>query len=206
MADYTTEVKLLKNEVQLLRDELAVMKRKYEDIIYNLDTENFSSRFTKEQKDMRASIEFTAEGIKTKVSNEEFQSAMTQTANQIATEVSSLDSKLSSKITQTSDSINATVSELSTKVSSVSVKANSISTRVENMEEGEFNGYTLFEQTYDKLTITVDGTKVVIEESGQKSGTITLAPGTHEIVVSYSKDHIYNKNDDIATIKFIKPF
>ena len=61
----------LRNEVQLLRDELAIMKRTFEDIIYNLDTDNFSSRFTKEQGKMRAAIEFTAEGIKSKVSKED---------------------------------------------------------------------------------------------------------------------------------------
>ena len=36
--------KQLRNEVQLLRDELAIMKRKYEDILYNLDDDNFSRR------------------------------------------------------------------------------------------------------------------------------------------------------------------
>ena len=80
---YKAEVKKLRNEVQLLRDELAIMKRKYEDIIYNLDTDNFSSRFVQEQGDMRTAIEVTAEGIKTKVSNEEFESAMSQTAERI---------------------------------------------------------------------------------------------------------------------------
>ena len=63
--------KQLRNEVQLLRDELAIMKRKYEDIIYNLDTENFSSRFVKEHDNMKTSIDVTAEGIKTKVSKED---------------------------------------------------------------------------------------------------------------------------------------
>ena len=133
MSDYQIEVKRLTNAVQLLRDELAVMKRKYEDIIYNLDTENFSSRFTKEQKNMKSSIEFTAEKIKTAVTDEEFQSAMEQTANQISIEVSSLDSKLSSQISQT---------------------ANGISTRVERVENGQFNGYTLFEQSWDKFSFT----------------------------------------------------
>ena len=52
--------KQLRNEVQLLRDELAIMKRKYEDIIYNLDTDNFSSRFVKEQGDMKTAIKVTA--------------------------------------------------------------------------------------------------------------------------------------------------
>ena len=67
----TLEMKKLRNEVQLLRDELAIMKRKYEDIIYNLDTDNFSSRFVKEQDNMKTAIEVTAEGIKTKVSKED---------------------------------------------------------------------------------------------------------------------------------------
>lgn len=106
--------KQLRNEVQLLRDELAIFKRKYEDIIYNLDTDNFSSRFVKEQGNMRTAIEVTAEGIKTKVSNEEFQSAITQTAEQIKSEVSALsstDSDLYTMIDQTSSEIRSVVSK-----------------------------------------------------------------------------------------------
>lgn len=80
--------KQLRNEVQLLRDELAIMKRKYEDIIYNLDTDNFSSRFVKEQGNMKTAIEVNAEGIKTKVSNEDFQSTISQTADNISSIVS----------------------------------------------------------------------------------------------------------------------
>lgn len=72
------EVKKLRNEVQLLSDELAIMKRKYEDIIYNLDTDNFSSRFVKEQGDMRTAVEVTAEGIKTKVSKEDLDKELEQ--------------------------------------------------------------------------------------------------------------------------------
>ncbi len=108
------DFKQLRNEVQLLRDELAIMKRKYEDIIYNLDTDNFSSRFVKEQGDMRTAIEINAEGIKTKVSNEEFDSAMTQTAEKIETEVKNredADKQLSSKITQTAEEISTSVSK-----------------------------------------------------------------------------------------------
>lgn len=82
------DFKQLRNEVQLLRDELAIMKRKYEDIIYNLDTDNFSSRFVKEQGDMRTAIEVTAEGVKSKVSKEDFESTITQTAESISSIVS----------------------------------------------------------------------------------------------------------------------
>ena len=106
--------KQLRNEVQLLRDELAIMKRKYEDIIYNLDTDNFSSRFVKEQGDMRTAIEVTAEGIKTKVSNEEFESTKTQLADRITSEVKKLndaDGDLSSEISQTASEIRSVVSK-----------------------------------------------------------------------------------------------
>ena len=108
------DLKRLRNEVQLLRDELAIMKRKYEDILYNLDTDNFSSRFVKEQGDMKTAIEVTAEGIKTKVSNEEFETAIKQTAKTIESEVKTLnqaDEDLFSQIIQTADSIQFVVSK-----------------------------------------------------------------------------------------------
>ena len=84
----TQMIKKLMNEVQMLRDELAVMKRKYEDIIYNLDTDNFSSKFVKEQGDMRTAINVTAESVESKVSKEDFKSAITQTAESISSIVS----------------------------------------------------------------------------------------------------------------------
>ena len=113
------DLKQLRNEVQLLRDELAIMKRKYEDIIYNLDTDNFSSRFVKEQGDMRTAIEINAEGIKTEVTNRidadtELSSEITQNAEKIETEVTERkaeDKVLSSKITQTAEEISTSVSK-----------------------------------------------------------------------------------------------
>ena len=125
--------KQLKNEVQSLRDELAIMKRKYEDIIYNLDDDNFSSRFVKEKGEMRTAIEINAEGIKTKVSNEEFESTKTQTANLISSEVKKLsdkDTELSTKIEQTADEISLQAEKIEdneTKVAELSVKAGEIS-------------------------------------------------------------------------------
>lgn len=73
-----TEIKKLRNEVQGLRDELAKMKRFFEDILYNLDTDNFGSRFVKEQGEMRTAIEVTANGIKTKVSKEDLDKKLEQ--------------------------------------------------------------------------------------------------------------------------------
>ena len=115
--------KQLRNEVQLLRDELAIMKRQYEDIIYNLDTDNFSSRFVKEQGNMKTAIEINAKGIKTKVSNEDLNKSLSnystieQTAEKIKTEVESVntstDNKLKnySTIEQTAEKISSTVTK-----------------------------------------------------------------------------------------------
>ena len=86
--------KELRKEVQLLRDELAIFKRKYEDAIYNLDSENFGKSFTVEQNNMKAQIKVTADAIKTMVSDTDLETALanystiTQTANAIQTIVS----------------------------------------------------------------------------------------------------------------------
>lgn len=129
--------KQLKNEVQELRDTVTRMKRMYEDILYNLDDDNFSSRFVKEKNGMKAEIKITAEEISTKVSNETFESAMTQTAAQIATKVSGND--MQSAIDQKASEITATVSatyetkeSAQTAYSSMEQTATSISTSVTN--------------------------------------------------------------------------
>lgn len=164
--------KQLRNKVQELSDALAIMQRKYEDILYNLDDDNFSGTFLKEKDGMKTSIEINAEGIKTKVSNAEFESAKTQLANEITSKVNTLDGKLSSQITQTASEIDSTVSGLNGAISSVRQTANSVSSRVNNIEDGEFNGYTLFEQTGSKFSFTGN---VEISGSAIVGGTITGA-------------------------------
>ncbi len=79
------DFKQLRNEVQLLRDTIAIMQRKYEDLLYNLDDENLSGRMLKEKEDMKAEIKVTAEEISTKVSKDDLKTAITQTAEQIET-------------------------------------------------------------------------------------------------------------------------
>lgn len=89
------ELKELKNEVQLLRDELAIMQRKYEDLFYNLDTENFSGRFLK--------------GINSKVSSKDVESMISQTESEINTRISSVSGAVSS-VRQTVNSLSSRVS------------------------------------------------------------------------------------------------
>ena len=141
------DFKQLRNEVQLLRDELAIMKRKYEDIIYNLDTDNFSSRFVKEQGDMRTAIEVTAKGIETKVSNEEFQSTQKQTAELISSEVKKLsdaDGELSTKISQTAADIRAEVKK--------------VEEDTKNGIEKTLESYTTLEVTEEKISLSAVNT------------------------------------------------
>lgn len=87
--------KELRREVQLLRDELAVFKRKYEDAIYNLDSDNFGKSFTVEQNNMKAQIKVTADAITTMVSDTDLATALEQY----------------SKITQTAEAIQTVVSK-----------------------------------------------------------------------------------------------
>lgn len=82
------DFKELRNEVQLLRDELAIMQRKYEDILYNIDNENFSSSVIKEKNGMKTKIEINKKGIATLVEDLNNYSTITQTNNKIAMIVS----------------------------------------------------------------------------------------------------------------------
>ena len=148
-----TELKKLRNEVQLLRDELAIMKRKYEDIIYNLDTDNFSGRFVAEYDNMKTDIKVTAEGIKSQVTKEDldtelgktYSSIMEQTADKISAEVTALaakDEELSTKITQTADKIESQVThedlnEALTQYSKVTQTAESISAAVQTLKDAD---------------------------------------------------------------------
>ena len=105
------DFKQLRNEVQSLRDELAIMKRKYEDVIYNIDTDNFSQRVVKQGKDMYSKIEQNAEGISLQAEkveeNKQSLAKLQVTAGEIRTEVQNVDGKLNnySTIEQTAKAI-----------------------------------------------------------------------------------------------------
>lgn len=77
------DFKKLYTEVQTLRDELAIFKRKYEDAIYNLDSDNFGKSFTVEQNNMKAQIKITADALKSTVTSTEMASAIKQSADNI---------------------------------------------------------------------------------------------------------------------------
>lgn len=180
----------LRNEVQLLRDELAIMQRKCEDILYNLDTDNFSSRFVKEQGKMKTAIEVNAKGITTKVSNEEFESTKTQTAQKIESEVKKLtdaDSELSSKITQEADKIRSEVKSTTDAIN------------------GEFKKYSTIEQTAEKISATVtkeyvtnliDGDYVTNDALNEYKVTVTSAIDQKADEINLSVSSTYETQDN----------
>lgn len=97
----------LRNEVQLLRDELAIMQRKYEDILYNLDDDNFSDWFIKEKNGFKIAFkEVFPDGV-------ENESSIEVNAREISYKVSAIDvdNKLVnySTITQTATAITSAV-------------------------------------------------------------------------------------------------
>ena len=152
----TMDLKQLRNEVQLLRDELAITKRKYEDILYNLDDANFSERFVKEKDNMKTAITVTAEGIETKVSKDEFDSQMMQTASLIATKVSNTELGKYSTTAQTEKLIQSAVNALGDEYVTNSLfeqRANSIKMSVNAMYSNpvEVDGFNQFNADENKV-------------------------------------------------------
>ena len=190
-SDAKAEVKRLRNEVQVLRDELAKMKRTFEDILYNLDTDNFCSRFVKEQNDMRTAIEVTAEGIKSTVSKGDMEkySTITQTAESIQNIVS--------KLTNLSESIAIPSLDKATDKSQIYViRTTNESGNVTSETYYYFNDvtnkwevlsgeslYTVFEQTAEgfelKGNVKVDGSCILTD-------TLTFNSEAKPIEVQYS--------------------
>ncbi len=86
--------KELRAEVQLLRDEIALLRRKFYQELQLLDSSNFSKGFTVEQDNMKAQVQVTADAIKTLVSETDLKktlsaySTIKQTARAIEAVVS----------------------------------------------------------------------------------------------------------------------
>ncbi len=86
----------LRKEVQELSDAFLQMQRRYEDLLYNLDNENFSitllsekDKLIKEKDDMKTEIDITAEGLKAEIARgDEQQTLIEANAEGIKTKVS----------------------------------------------------------------------------------------------------------------------
>lgn len=195
--------KELRAEVQLLRDELAIFKRKYEDAIYNLDSSNFGKSFTVEQNNMKAQIKFSADEIKTKVSGTDLENTLSDysTVSQTAEAISSVVSKQAnlseaipvSSAEQFTDT--SAIYVLQTKDGKGNVTAekyyyyNSLSNAWEILSGDSI--YTVFNQTAEgfalKGNVLIDG-NTVITKNLTLSGNVTWDMDNSPVQTRYSAD------------------
>lgn len=148
----------LRKAVQLLRDDVDLWKRRYEDAIQNLDESNFGKSFTFTQNGMKAQIKANAQEISTKITAEDLGGALvnystiSQTADAIQTAVVSVnnatDEKLEnySTVEQTAAQITSTVtSEFVTNLLGDDIVTNAVLT-------------SIIEQTAEEIKQTVSAT------------------------------------------------
>lgn len=162
--------KELRTEVQLLRDELAIFKRKYEDAIYNLDNDNFGTSFTVTQNNMKAQLKIAADAIKSAVTEENLAlelknySTIEQTAETITSTVTAeyvktligdsyvTDAVMKSQIQQSSEQI----------MLSVSAEYETKSDLEEKLKD------------YATLTVTRDGISAYVQRQADLANAVTI--------------------------------
>ena len=205
MSDNNT-IKQLRNEVQLLRDELAIMKRKYEDIIYNLDTDNFSQRVVKQGKDMYTKIEQTAGEISLQAEkvgeNTKNLAELQITAKEIKSEVfgENEDGTKTSRITQTAEAIR---SELQSAVDGVNddtdEKLKNYSTITQTAEQ--------IETAVEEINTSVEGVETRLSTQIEQTNTNISLKATE--VKEYAETYVTNKlteGDYVTNAKFQSKF
>ena len=207
---YNMNDRQLRNEVQLLRDELAIMKRKYEDIIYNLDTDNFSQRVVKQGKDMHTKIEQTADEISLQAEkvgeNTKNLAKLKITAEEIQSEVfeENEDGTKTSRITQTAEKIESEVKkltdadkELSSKITQTAGEIRSEIKSATDTINGKFDNYSTIEQTAKQISASVTETKEYAEEYV----TDVLANGDYVTSATLQSQLNQSANGIYATVK-----
>ena len=115
--------KQLRNEVQELRDELARFRRAYNDTIENLDDSNLSEYLIKEKEGMKTEIEVSADGIAALVAKSDELGERCATieinAEKIQTQVTKNQENIGefdSKLTQTAEEISSEVTAVKKKM------------------------------------------------------------------------------------------
>ncbi len=181
--------KELRNEVQLLRDELAIMQRKYEDMLYNLDSDNFSSTFKKEQDNMKSEVKLTAEGLNSIV-------------------LKSFDVKNAIEITELHEATDTTKVYKIPKADSdehTYYYYNSHSHQWEEISDDTVS--TMFSQTADgfmfKGNSIIDG-KVTITKDLTLSGVITWDMSNSPVKTQYSTDNSTWHDNQVSGYKYMR--
>ena len=194
--------KQLRGAVQLLYDELALFKRKYEDAIYNLDEDNFSKGLVLTQDSTKAWIKLTAAKLETRMLNVENEmSELTLTASEFNLRLSDAEdgvSEISATVAGLTFSVSNGETSSKLKLMSNGVELASATIRITGMVtfddlEGEgstvINGANI--STGFIKTIGIDSCDIV-------SGTIV---GTELIgtIIKGSSVYLYYDHDEYGT-------
>ncbi len=182
----------LENKVLELEDTIARMKRTYEDLLYNLDYDNFSSQVVEEKDGMKAELKVTAEAITTKVSKNEMESAMMQTAEQIQSAVlKGVDFNKATEVAKHPDEITGLNKNQLCLYGDTYYYYNAISKHWEPVEGDTI--YSVFNQTVDgfemKGNVLIDGDTVVTRNL-TLSGNVTWDMDNSPVQTVYSADCI----------------
>lgn len=182
------DFKQLRNMVQELADSLAIMKRKYEDAIYNLDSNNFSRSFALENDKMRTQVEVTAGKIETLVSEldeqQESISSFEQTANEIEASVKAIeeDYVTSATLEMTKNGITSTVEANKTDAED---KIEKLYSKIEQTEDG-----ILSKVSYDELDNKLQNYTTINQTAESINALVTKGASLDEAEVKESLEDI----------------
>ena len=175
MSDLYRIVKRQDARISELEDLLAKTIRKYDDLLFNLDDENFSKKILKEREKMKASLSVTAEKIET------------------AVEKISEDGKSISSLIQTADSISASVEKYSGEILALSTKI----TQTAESIRLEANKYT--DEKFAEFEINADGISASVKRAFQNPEIVSdfdsvSIPDKNTVYYSKAdkKKHYYN--------------
>lgn len=147
------DFKQLRNKVQSLIDEVARMKRYYEDSINNLDASNFGRSFAIQQNNMKATIKMAADVIKTAVTEDDLAQELTKysTIEQTAEAITS---------TVTAEYVNTLIGDdivtNATMQSAIQQSATQIQTSVSATYETKEDAETAYSEINSKITQSAD--------------------------------------------------
>ena len=181
------DFKELRVKVQELYDELTVFRRKINDTINNLDSDNFGRSFTIEHRDMRTKIEATAEHIKATVSKKDLltelekYSTVEMTADKITTMVNA---------DYVNTLIGDTYATTANMLSTIEQKASSIMLSVETKYETKEDA----EDAYDEINKDVATLSSSIEVNKDSISAIVSGTHTKNILDNYLTGLVISPN------------
>ena len=170
----------LRNEVQSLKDTLTRALRTYEDLLYNLDDDNFSSKIIKEKNDMKTQITVTADGLSAQITAISDQA---EQLSQLSTDISVQAGEI--------ETVTKRVSDTETNITNIKAGYDAISTQVETIEDDLVN-YSTITQTADKIASIVAKTWDLNSAIKLNSETELPDVGNNNIYVVSGND--YNGN------------